>query len=75
MSHKRKLRAREGHFIRERGTLNKQIAGRTYHEWCKDNENHINSKWETIHNKTIQNTLTNKRNNITKTIKSILINT
>ena len=27
------LRAREGHFIREIGTLNKNIAGITYNKW------------------------------------------
>lgn len=30
------LRAREGHFIRERGTLNKAIAGRTQQEYGKE---------------------------------------
>ena len=27
------LRAREGHLIREIGTLNKNVAGRTYNKW------------------------------------------
>ena len=35
---KEELRAREGHYIRERGTLNKIIAGRTQKQY---NEEHI----------------------------------
>ena len=31
------LRAREGHYIRQIGTLNKRIEGRTHKEWCADN--------------------------------------
>ena len=31
------LKAREGHYIRERGTLNTHIEGRTKQEWYKDN--------------------------------------
>ena len=30
---KEELRARDGHFIRERGTLNTKVAGRTRKEW------------------------------------------
>ena len=35
------LRAREGHVIREIGTLNKNIAGRTYNKWREENKEHI----------------------------------
>ena len=38
------LRAREGHYIRERGTLNKSIAGRTDAEYRKDNHETLNEK-------------------------------
>jgi len=37
------LRAREGHFIREIGTMNKNIAGRTYNKWREENKEHIKS--------------------------------
>ena len=32
------LRAREGHFIRESGTLNRLIAGRTFKQYYQDNK-------------------------------------
>ena len=35
------LRAREGHFIREIGTLNKNIEGRTRKEWYDDNREYL----------------------------------
>ena len=35
------LRAREGYYIRERGTLNKKIEGRTNKEWRTENKEHI----------------------------------
>ena len=35
------LRAREGYYIRERGTLNNLIAGRTPQEWVEDNKDKI----------------------------------
>ena len=38
---KEELSAREGHFIRERGTLNQIIAGRTRNEYLIDNKEHI----------------------------------
>ena len=38
------LRAREGHYIRERGTLNKKIAGRTDAEYQADNRENKNEK-------------------------------
>ena len=31
------MRAREGHYTREKATLNKKIEGRTRKEWCDDN--------------------------------------
>ena len=37
MQNKEELRKREGELIREKGTLNKQIAGRTQKEWEKEN--------------------------------------
>ena len=40
-SHKEELRAREGHYIRERGTLNMQIAGRGKKQYCEDTKEHI----------------------------------
>ena len=38
------LRAREGHVIRQIGTLNKRIAGRTYKEWYDDNTEVVSQK-------------------------------
>ena len=38
------LRQREGHFIREMGTLNMVIAGRTKHEYRENNKDIINEK-------------------------------
>ena len=35
---KEELTAREGHYIRERGTLNKQIPGRTEKQYREDNK-------------------------------------
>ena len=35
------LRAREGHFTREIGTLNKHIAGRNQKDWEVENKEHI----------------------------------
>ena len=35
------LRAREGYYIRERGTLNKKIEGRTNKEWRTENKEKI----------------------------------
>ena len=40
-----RLREREGHSIREFGTLNKKVEGRTPNEYRKDNYESI-SKWE-----------------------------
>ena len=36
-NNREELRAREGYYIRERGSLNKAIAGRTRQEWFEDN--------------------------------------
>ena len=41
---KQELRAREGHFIKELGTLNKQIAGRTCKEWLEENKHKLKEK-------------------------------
>ena len=41
---KEELMAREGHYIRERGTLNMKIAGRTDKAYYKDNQEIINAK-------------------------------
>ena len=38
---KEELNAREGYFIRERGTLNKAIIGRTPKQWVEDNKEHL----------------------------------
>ena len=35
------LKAREGHYIRQFGTLNMLIAGRTYKEWAETHKEHI----------------------------------
>ena len=35
------LRRREGHFIREVGTLNSKVSGRTKKEWELENDDHI----------------------------------
>ena len=37
-SNKQELLAREGHFIRERGTINKRIAGRSSKQWHEENK-------------------------------------
>ena len=41
---KEELIAREGHYIRERATLNHMIAGRTKNEWREYNSEHVNEK-------------------------------
>ena len=41
------LFAREGHWIRERGTLNKQIQGRSFKEWYEDNRSILTQKTKT----------------------------
>ena len=38
---KEQLRAREGHFIRQLGTLNALIAGRSKKEWTVENSEHV----------------------------------
>ena len=43
------LRAREGYYIRERGSLNKLIAGRTHQEWNEENKEHIKSYKKQYH--------------------------
>ena len=40
-NNKEELNAREGYFIRERGTLNKAIIGRTPKQWVEDNKEHV----------------------------------
>ena len=42
------LTRREGQLIREIGTLNHAIAGRTKKEWGKDNEEHLKEKKQTV---------------------------
>jgi hypothetical protein len=49
------LRAKEGHYIRELGNLNKTIAGRTRHEYRQDNADHpreYNAKYATQYRST-----------------------
>ncbi len=49
---KEQLRKREGHFIREIGTLNMCQAGRTINDWREENKDKIKeyrSKWEEQH--------------------------
>eukprot|EP00971_Amphidinium_carterae_P245450 4873935-Amphidinium_carterae.1 len=41
---KEELRAREGHWIREIGTLNHLISGRSWQEYKNDNRSEINTK-------------------------------
>ena len=41
---KEELRAREGHFIRECGTLNKQVAGRSLPEYTTYNREYLNKQ-------------------------------
>ena len=38
------LRKREGHFIREIGTLNKQVAGRNKEEYRTEHKDYLNNK-------------------------------
>lgn len=47
-NNKQALRQREGHFIREMGTLNRLISGRTKKEWIDENADKIKenkNKW------------------------------
>ena len=49
---KEELTAKEGHYIRERGTLNMLIAGRTSKQYKEDNKEHIkqtNKQWYENH--------------------------
>ena len=68
---KYELRQREGHFIRQLGTLNKKIEGRTVKEYYKDNKEKIKETKKEYYDK-------NKEkyqiilNNIRKTIKTKL---
>lgn len=67
-STKEELHAREGHFIREIGTLNKIVAGRKHKEWKKDNAEHVQehakqyyeNNRETIKTRVIEWTKNNK---------------
>lgn len=43
-NNKKELERREGEVIREIGTINKNIAGRTHKEWREINKNEINAK-------------------------------
>jgi len=48
---KYELRQREGHFIREIGTLNKRIEGRTKQEYQQDNKEHFreyHKQWKEV---------------------------
>ena len=40
-NNKEELRAIEGHYIRERGTLNHRISGRTNNEYREYNKEHV----------------------------------
>ena len=42
---KLELLAREGYWIRERGKLNKQVAGRSFKEWYNDNITALTQQW------------------------------
>jgi hypothetical protein len=43
---KKELERREGQVIREIGTINKYIAGRTFKEWCEDNAEKIKENYK-----------------------------
>lgn len=43
---KLELCAREGYWIKEIGTLNKKIQGRTRQEWFDDNKEYLKEKWK-----------------------------
>ena len=43
---KLELLAREGYWIREKGTLNKQIQGRSFKEWYDDNITILTQQWK-----------------------------
>ena len=59
---KEQLNKREGEIIREIGTVNKQIAGRTDKEWYKDNKERIlkqrKENYNTNKDKILQNVST-----------------
>ena len=48
-NNREELRAREGYYIRERGSLNKLIAGRTHQEWNEEHKEHIKSYKKQYH--------------------------
>ena len=65
---KEELRKREGFFIREMGTLNSCIAGRSKKDWTIDNHEHVLEQKNNII-KTIKIYLVQKRKNIETRIK------
>ena len=85
-NNKEELNAREGYFIRERGTLNKAIIGRTPKQWVEDNKEHVKQykhnyykqNMEHINKKTRNTMITTKsisnksRSNTMKPIKNIV---
>ena len=47
---KEELRKREGHYIRERETINTLIAGRTKTEWTNENKEHVKATQKQYYN-------------------------
>jgi hypothetical protein len=49
-NNKKELERREGQVIREIGTINKNIAGRTIKEWCEDNNDKLKKYYKEWYN-------------------------
>lgn len=59
-TNKHELLVREGHYIKERGHLIKQISGRSIHDWYEDNREKVVEMKQNIIMKTLQSEQTKK---------------
>ena len=64
---KEELTAREGYYIRDRGTLNNTIEGRTNKEWRTEDKDKITNQKQQYYKDHIEH----KNNNTTKTAKNV----
>ena len=62
---KQELAAREGHYIRERGTLNKVIAGRSNQQWKQEHKEQIADINKQYYSKHREDNLQYKREKVT----------
>ena len=65
------LKAREGHYIRQIGTLNKTIEGRTNKEWAESHKEQIKKRKKQYYENNKEHIEQYKNNNIMKTIKPL----